>query len=149
MSFLLLGVVLDIYKVCLKICPVTGIFPVWFKFTETFFQTQLLLSGFNKNVNQNYLWKYFIIHIVVIQSLVMSDTLWPYGLQCVRLLCPSLSLGVHSKFMSLKLMILSNHFIFIIHIIGLNAKIFIGRYDLGSKHSKPYPPAGIRVWGTR
>ena len=47
---------------------------------------------------------------VVSQSLAVSYSLQPHGLQLARLLCPSLSLGVCSN-SSVELMMLSNHLI--------------------------------------
>ena len=41
---------------------------------------------------------------------VVSDSLWPHGLQCARLPCPSLSSSL-LKFMSIELVMPSNHLI--------------------------------------
>ena len=51
--------------------------------------------------------------------LVVSKSLWPHGLQYVRPPCPSPTLGIYSKFMSIKLVMPSNHLILCRHLVLL------------------------------
>ena len=56
----------------------------------------------------NFCW--MILWVLLFSCQVGSDSLWPYGLQHARLLCPPLSLSL-LKFMFTKSMMLSNHLI--------------------------------------
>ena len=50
-------------------------------------------------------------NIFLFNCSVVSNSLWPHGLQHTRLLCPSLSPGVCSDLMSFELVMPSNHLI--------------------------------------
>ena len=50
-------------------------------------------------------------NIFLFNCSVVSNSLWPHGLQHTRLLCPSLSPGVCSDVMSFELVMPSNHLI--------------------------------------
>ena len=65
------------------------------------------------NYSDGLLWKFekMNINILLFSRSVMSDSLWPYGLQQARLPCPSPSAGVWENSMSIESVMISNHLV--------------------------------------
>jgi len=80
-----------------------------------------ILAGIDLVPGENEIIKYS--HIVQFSHSVVSDSLWPHGLQHARHPCPSPTPGVLLKLMSIELVMPSNHLI-LCHSLLLLPSIF-------------------------
>ena len=82
---------------------------------------------------------------------IMSNSLWPHGLQHARLPCPSSTPGACSKLMSIKLVMSSNHLILchpllLLPSIFLSIRVFSNESVLRIRWPKYSVPMNIQDW---